>query len=76
MGAVRGGSSYLSGDVDATGQFQGEGGALPRTGTLCADRTVMQDKISGPLSTILTWGTAGIMGIAAAALVVTTVHPL
>jgi len=43
---------------------------------LAADRAVMKENVSGLLSKVLTWGAAGVMGIAAIALVVTTVHPI
>ncbi len=43
---------------------------------LGSDRTVMADKVSGPLSKILTWSATGVMSIAALALVVTLVHPV
>jgi Mn2+/Fe2+ NRAMP family transporter len=43
---------------------------------LAADRAVMKERVSGLLSKILTWGAAAVMGIAAVALVVTTVHPI
>ncbi len=43
---------------------------------LAADRAVMKERVSGLLSKILTWGAAGVMALAAVALVVTTVHPI
>ena len=42
---------------------------------LASDRTVMKDKVSGPLSKVLTWGATGLMSVAAVALVVTSIHP-
>jgi Mn2+/Fe2+ NRAMP family transporter len=41
---------------------------------LGSDRAVMGERTSGPLSRTLTWIAAGIMGAAAAALVVTLLH--
>ncbi len=42
---------------------------------LASDRTVMHDKVSGLLSKTLTWAAAGIMSVAAVALLVTIVRP-
>ena len=43
---------------------------------LAADRAVMNERVSGLLSKVLTWGATAVMGTAAFALVVTTVHPI
>jgi Mn2+/Fe2+ NRAMP family transporter len=43
---------------------------------LAADRAVMKEHVSGLLSKVLTWGATAVMGTAALALVVTTVHPV
>jgi Mn2+/Fe2+ NRAMP family transporter len=41
---------------------------------LASDRSVMQDRVSGPLSKTLTWAATGIMSVAAVALLVTILH--
>jgi Mn2+/Fe2+ NRAMP family transporter len=43
---------------------------------LAGDRAVMKERVSGLLSKVLTWAAAGVMGLAALAMVVTTVHPI
>jgi Mn2+/Fe2+ NRAMP family transporter len=43
---------------------------------LAADRAVMQERVSGLVCKVLTWGATGVMGLAAIALAVTTVHPI
>lgn len=43
---------------------------------LASDRAVMKDRVSGRLSKTLTWAAAGLMGVAAVALLVTTAHSL
>ena len=41
---------------------------------LASDRSVMANRVSGPLSKALTWTAAIVMGIAAMALIVTSIH--
>jgi Mn2+/Fe2+ NRAMP family transporter len=43
---------------------------------LASDRKVMQNRVSGRLSKSLTWAAAGVMSVAAVALLITTVNPL